>query len=207
MKLFITTYIKEQSLSLFVLITGISILFASVSYAYAPTDSLNKDSQKYLSFYETDDGESIHWEVNFDGTEITSIYKNGKRIPDELVNDYKDKIYDQLDEIRFGDRMFTFRMPVIPLEDFKIDMDEFRENMEMFKENLPEPEKYFEFHHFDNDEFKKEMEELQKNLKKLNPEDFKIPFDTEKFKEEMKELEKHLRKFHHDCDEEENLEI
>jgi len=206
---FATTLIKKQSLSLLVLIAGLSFSIASVSCANTPTDSLNKDSQKYLSFYETDDGEPIHWEVNFDGDEITSIYKNGVRIPDNLVDDYKDKIYDQLDEMRFGDKEFTFRMPAIPPGDFRIDMDQFKKDMERFKEDLPEPEKYFEFHHFNNEEFRKEMEELQKNLEKLNPENFKIPFDSEKFNEEMKELEKHLRKFHHDCDdkEEDNLEI
>ena len=203
MKLFTSHFAKTQSLSLFVLIVSISISFVSISCANTPSDSLNKDSQKYLSFYETDDGETIHWEVNFDGDEITSIYKNGERIPDNLVDDYKDKIYGQLDELRFGDREFTFRMPVIPPMDFKIDMDDFKEDMEKFKEDFPKPEKYFEFHHFDNEEFRQEMEELQKNLEKLNPEDFKIPFDSEKFKEEMKELEKHLKKFHHDCDDEE----
>ena len=56
-----------------------------------PVDSLNKDSSKYLSFYETVDGERIHWEVNFMGDEITSIYKNGKRIPDDLALTIKTK--------------------------------------------------------------------------------------------------------------------
>ena len=45
----------------------------------------------------------------FIGDEITSIYKNGKRIPDDLAADYKDKVYDQLDEMRIGDSKFNFR--------------------------------------------------------------------------------------------------
>ena len=207
MKLFTSALMKTQVMCLFNLFIFALFTFTSVSCAGVQTDSLNKDSQKYLSFYETDDGETIHWEVNFDGDEITSIYKNGKKIPDELAGDYEDKIYDQLDEMRFGDREFTFRMPIIPPNDFRIDMDEFNKDMEKFREDLPNPEEYFEFHHFDNEEFRKEMEELKKNLEKLNPEDFKIPFDSEKFKEEMKELEKHLKKFRHDCDDEEENSV
>ena len=208
MRLSTTALIRKQSLSVFILIVTISFSFASVSCANTPTDSLNKDSQKYLSFYETIDGEKIHWEVNFEGDEITSIYKNGKKIPDDLTEDYKSKVYDQLDEMRSGEGMFTFRMPVLPENDFHFDMEEFHKDMEKFREEFSKHKQFFEFHHFNEEEFRKEMEELQKNLEKLNPEDFKIPFDSEKFKEEMKDLEKQLRKFHNNCDEDaENGEV
>lgn len=193
----------------FILLLFTAFSFTSISCAGIQVDSLNKDSQKYLSFYETEDGETIHWEVNFDGDEITSIYKNGKRIPDELIDDYKDKIYEQLDEMRSGEKDFSLRMPVIPRGDFRIDIEEFKKDMEKFRDDFPKHKKYFEFHYFDDEGLKENLEELQKNLKKLHPEDFYIPFDSEKFREEMKELEKYLRKFHHNCDEQEKngLEI
>ena len=73
-------------------------LLSSVSIAEQTADTLKKDSPKYLSFYENVDGEKIHWEANFQGSEIISVYKNGKRIPDDLLADYKDKIYEELDE-------------------------------------------------------------------------------------------------------------
>ncbi len=103
-----STILKAKSASSVLLIIFFLIGFTSISCADTPTDSLNKDSSKYLSFYETIDGERIHWEANFFGDEITSIYKNGKRIPDDLAADYKDKVYDQLDEMRIGENKFTF---------------------------------------------------------------------------------------------------
>jgi hypothetical protein len=78
MRIFTVSLTKLQSALSSYLVVFILFLFASVSCADTPTDSLNKDSQKYLSFYETVDGENIHWEVNFDGDEITPNYKNGK---------------------------------------------------------------------------------------------------------------------------------
>jgi hypothetical protein len=85
-----TTFFPQPTLQLAFSLFMLMLIFSSVSCASQPTDSLKKDSPKYLSFYETVDGERIHWEANFYGSEITSIYKNGKRIPDDLMNDYKD---------------------------------------------------------------------------------------------------------------------
>ena len=172
------------------------LLFAvtSVSCAHTPTDSLNKDSQKYLSFYETVDGERIHWEANFFGDEITSIYKNGKRIPDDLVSDYKAKVYDELDEMRFGSRKFSFQMPVITGDDFNFDMDELHKELEELKKDLPKLDEHFKFYQFDSEEFKKEMEELKKELKENKSKIYKFKFDDEEFKEQMKELQKESKR-------------
>ena len=84
MKVFTKSSQKMPMLFLFI------TMFTSISCASQPADSLMKDSPKYLSFYENVDGEKIHWEANFQGSEITSIYKNGKRIPDDLLADYKE---------------------------------------------------------------------------------------------------------------------
>ena len=152
-----STTILFLSLILFFTIT-------SISCADTPTDSLNKDSGKYLSFYEKVDGETIHWEANFMGDEITSIYKNGKKIPDDLLADYKDKVYDQLDEMRFGGNRYSFNMPVVVGKDFNIDMDELNKELEEMQKNLPNLEENFKMYQFDNEEFKKQMEELKKQL-------------------------------------------
>ena len=165
----------------------------SVSWAYTPTDSLNKDSQKYLSFYENADGQRIHWEANFFGDEITSIYKNGKRIPDDLVEDYKRKVYKELDEMRFGGENFSFHMPLITEEDFNFDMDELHEDLEELKKDLPKHKEQLRFYHFDSEEFKKEMEELKKELEENKSKIYKFKFDDEEFKEQMKELQKNLK--------------
>ena len=178
-----STTILFLSLILFFTIT-------SISCADTPIDSLNKDSGKYLSFYEKVDGETIHWEANFMGDEITSIYKNGKKIPDDLLADYKDKVYDQLDEMRFGENRYSFNMPVVVGKDFNIDMDELNKELEEMQKNLPNLEENFKMYQFDNEEFKKQMEELKKQFKENK---FKIyKFNDEKLKEQMKELQKNL---------------
>lgn len=190
--------------------------FASISFALTSADSLNKDSSKYLSFYEIINGEKIHWEVNFFGDEITSIYKNGKRIPDDLTADYKDKVYDQLDEMRFGDKKFSFKMPLIVGDDFHLDMEEFHKDMEEMQKNLPKLKENFKFHHFKSDEFKKEMEELKKELEENKSHIYKFKFDEKEFKEEMEKLQKELKenlpklrnfKFEFDIESDEDTEV
>ncbi len=190
MRIITTTSVSTASylLSVFFL-----FVFTSVACAETPTDSLNKNSQKYLSFYETVDGERIHWEANFFGGEITSIYKNGKRIPDDLVSDYKDEVYDQLDDMRFGGKKFTFRMPAIVGDDFNFDMEELHKELDELKKDLPKHREHFKFYQFDSEEFKKEMEKLKEELEENKSHIYKFKFDEENFKEQMKELEKNLK--------------
>jgi len=201
--------ISTTSLTSFLAIF-ILFLFTSAACADQPADSIKKESPKYLSFYENTDGETIHWEANFLGEEITSIYKNGKRIPDDLVNDYKGKIYDQLDEMRFGSERFSFTMP-----DIHIDMEDLNKQMEKFKDEFPKDKKYFEFHQFDDEKFKQEMKELQKKLEELKKENFNQKFDEKEFKEKMEKLEKDLKeklrglenyKFHFEWKEDEDTD-
>lgn len=190
---FFTTAAQLKSTTSYILSILLLFAFTSVSCADTPTDSLNKDSQKYLSFYENVDGEQIHWEANFFGDEITSIYKNGKRIPDDLVADYKEKVYSQLDEMRFGDRKFKFHMPLVVGEDFHFDMEELHKDLEEMQKDLPELNEDFQYHHFDSEEFEKEMEELEKELEENKSHIYKFKFDEEEFKEQMEQLEKELK--------------
>ena len=194
MKVFIPLSPKPHS-SIMPLLFLFTLIFSSVSCASQPADSLNKNSPKYLSFYENTGGERIHWEANFEGSEITSVYKNGKRIPDDLLNDYKDKIYDQLDEMRFGSDRFSFRMP-----DIHINMDDLNKQMEKFKEEFPKDNKHFKFYQFDDEKFKKEMKELEKELKGLKKQDFNWKFNEKDFKEKMEKLEKDLQENLRDLD-------
>jgi len=188
-----STISKTKSASPVLLIIFFLIGFSSISCADTPTDSLNKDSQKYLSFYETVDGERIHWEVNFDGDEITSIYKNGKRIPDDLATDYKDKVYDQLDDMRFGGKKFSFRMPNLSGKEFHFDMEELHKQLGEMRKDLPKHKEHFKFYQFDNEEFEKEMEELKEELEESKSHIYKFEFNEEEFKEQMEQLEKDLK--------------
>lgn len=189
---FYSTITKTKSVNPVLLVIFFLIGFNSISCADTPTDSLNKNSSKYLSFYENVDGERIHWEVNFMGDEITSIYKNGSRIPDDLVSDYKEKVYDQLDEMRFGDRKFKFHRPLVAGKDFHFDMEELHKDLEEMQKDLPELKENFQFHYFDSEEFEKEMEELKKELEENKDHIYKFRFDDEEFKEQMEKLQKEL---------------
>jgi len=188
-----STISKTKSASPVLLAIIFIIGFTSISCADTPTDSLNKDSQKYLSFYETVDGERIHWEANFLGDEITSIYKNGKRIPDDLAADYKDKVYDQLDDMRFGGKKFSFRMPNLSGKEFHFDMEELHKELEEMKKDLPKHKENFKFYQFDSEEFEKEMEELKEELEENKSNIYKFKFDEKEFKEQMEKLEKDLK--------------
>lgn len=187
-------------------------IFNSILYAETPGDSLKKDSQKYLSFYETIDEGKIHWEVNFDGDKIISIYKNGKQIPDDLLDDYKDKVYSQLDEMRFGEKKFSFQMPRIVGDEFDFNFDELNKELEELKKNLPELKENFQFHHFDSEEFNEEMKELEKELDENKSKIYKFKWNDEEFKKQMEEFEKELKenlpklkKFHFYYDSEEDF--
>ena len=188
-----STISKTKSASPVLLVIIFIIGFTSISCADTPTDSLNKDSSKYLSFYETIDGERIHWEANFFGDEITSIYKNGKRIPDDLAADYKDKVYDQLDDMRFGGNKFTFRMPNLSGKEFHFDMEELHKDLEEMKKELPKHKENFKFYQFDSEEFEKEMEELKEELEEGKSHIYKFDFNEEEFKEQMEKLQKELK--------------
>ena len=190
---FFTSTVKPGSITSYLLSILLLFAFTSVSRADTPTDSLKKDAAKYFSFYETVDGETIHWEVNFFGDEITSIYKNGKRIPDELAADYKDKVYDQLDEMRFGEKKFSFRMPKILGKEFQIDMEKLHKDLEEMKKDIPKHKENFKFYQFDSQEFEKEMEELKKELEENKSNIYKFKFDEKEFKEQMEKLEKNLK--------------
>ncbi|MBE0572078.1 MAG: hypothetical protein IH618_11085 [Ignavibacteriaceae bacterium] len=190
---FFSTIPKTKSAIPILLTVLFLIGLSSISCAGTPTDSLNKDSSKYLSFYENNGDERIHWEVNFFGDEITSIYKNGKRIPDDLVSDYKEKVYDQLDDMRFGDRKFKFHMPLVVGVDFHFDMEELHKELEEMQKELPELKENFQFHYFDSEEFKKEMEDLKKELEENKDHIYKFKFNDKEFKEEMEKLQKELK--------------
>jgi len=190
---FFTSTAKSKAGTSYLLSILLLFVFTSISCADTPTDSLNKDSEKYLSFYETVDGERIHWEANFFGDEITSIYKNGNRIPDDLVSDYKDKVYDQLDDMRFGGKKFSFRMPNLSGKEFHFDMEELHKELEEMKKDLPKHKENFKFYQFDSEEFEKEMEELKEELEENKSNIYKFKFDEKEFKEQMEKLEKDLK--------------
>lgn len=147
------------------------------------SDSLHKENDKYLSFYEKDEGNNVHWEVNFENEEIASVYRDGEKIPSEDIDEYRAMINEKLDELRFGLRGHSFKM-----DHFTFDMDEFHADMEKFNEQMHHRFKRREDFKFNDEKFNEKMEELQERLEKLKDRKFDLKFDSEKFKEQMEKL-------------------
>lgn len=190
-----------------IIIVGLSsISCANSTNGNFSSDSLHKENDKYLSFYEKEDGNDIHWEINFENEEIASVYRDGEKIPSEDVDEYRTMINEKLDDIRFGLRKHSFKM-----DHFAFDMDEFHADMEIFNEQMHNHSKYLDDFNFDEEEFNKNMEELQGRLEKLKYRKFDLKFDSEKFKKKMERLNEqfkdHQFNFDFDMDElEETLE-
>ncbi len=161
---------------------------------------LNTRADQTFSFYKDEDGKNVRWEVNFEDGEIGSLYKDGERVPDSEIKDYKDMIYHRLDKLHNRSQHIS-----IDLSGFKSDMGKFKQDMQKLKEEMKDQK--FEFN-FDNEDFRKGMEQLSKELSKLKDKKIRIDFDSDKFREEMKQLKKDLN-IHVDIDTEEldkNLE-
>lgn len=137
-----------------------------------------------FSFYKEENGKNVRWDVNFDDGEISSIYKNGLRLPADEIKDYEGMIYHRLDKLQSKSHHIT-----VDLNGFKSDMGKFKEDMKKLKEELKN--QHFEFR-FDNEEFKEGMKELSIELSRLKDKKIRIDFDSEKFRDEMEKLKKDI---------------
>ena len=144
----------------------------------------NNRADQTFSFYKDENGKNVRWEVNFNDGEISSLYKDGERIPDNEVEDYKEMIYNRLERLQSKSHHIT-----VDLSGFKSDMGRFKEEMKKLKRELKDHK--YEFN-FDNEEFRGEMKELSKELSKLKDKKIRIDFDSDKFREEMKKLKKDI---------------
>ncbi len=145
---------------------------------------LNTRADQTFSFYKDDDGKNVRWEVNFENGEISSLYKDGQRIPDSEIEDYKDMIFHGLDKLHNKSHHIS-----IDLSGFESDMGRFRQDMQKLKEEM-QNQKY-EFN-FNNQEFKEGMKKLSEELSTLKDKKIRIDYDSDKFREEMKNLKKEL---------------
>jgi peptidoglycan hydrolase CwlO-like protein len=181
--------VKNLPHLVFIVVVGLStISCASSSTGNFSSDSLNKENDKYLSFYEMEDGKNIHWEVNFENEEIASVYRDGKKIPSEDVDEYRAMINEKLDEIRFGLRKQSFKM-----DHFAFDMDEFHSDMEKFREQMYNRFECLDDFKFDDEKFNENMGALHGRLEKLKDRNFYLKFDSKKFKEQIERLNEQFK--------------
>lgn len=179
-------------------ITAVLILFtllalnacSNVQKTSAGTTSYQNDfGDNSLSF--KDDG--IKWRVDFEDGDISAIYKNGERIPEDDHSKYEEMIYSKISELKTGMHKFHSDM-----YSFKIDMDKFKDDMKEMninlRKNLPGKIEI----EIDREEFKKGMEALKEAMKDLKTQKFEFQFDKESFREDMKRLKEDLEKIDYD---------
>jgi len=173
---------------LFALFVGIVILTLSgCSSTYEQKSFNNQQSFTGDKSFSFKDNES-NWRVDFEDDEIRSLYKDGNRIPDSEIDQYKEMIYRNLGQLhsKYDNLSHNFHQ-------FHFDADKFDKDMKKFKDDFS-AEKFFHFKlEFDEDEFEKNMEELEEKLKDLKDKKIELYFDSENFKDQMKELEENLK--------------
>ena len=192
----------NRKLKSLLLVFLISLLICSSTLACTTgvnpsSDSLHKESDKYLSFYDEKDGKDIHWEANFDDGEIVSLYRDGEKIPEDEIKNHKRLINKKLDEMRYGLRQYSFKM-----DNFRIDLDDFHKEMQEFRNQMPkhwEHWKDFEYD-FDEKQFEENLENLKEKLEKMKDRKFELRYDSETFKKYMEELQEHLKNQQFDFD-------
>ncbi len=144
----------------------------------------NSRADQTFSFYKDEGGKDSRWEVNFNNGEISSIFRDGERIPDNEIDDYRGMIYKRINKLQNKSHHIE-----ADLNGFKFDMRNFKEDMHKMKEGLKNQK--FEFH-FDDEAFRDGMKELSAELSKLKDKKIKIEFDSDKFDDEMDRLNKDI---------------
>ncbi len=180
-----TSIVKKLSLllipaALFFIASGCS----TANQGTSGQQDLNKRGDQTFSFYNDENGKNVRWEVNFEDGEISTLYKDGERIPDSEIEDYKDMVYHRLDKLHNKSHHIS-----IDLTGFKSDMGKFKQDMEKLKEEMKGQKHEI---NFDTEEFREGMKELSKELSKLKDKKIRIDFDSDKFREEMQNLKKDL---------------
>jgi cytochrome c556 len=173
--------------TIFVFIVLLSI--ASCSTGFEQNGISNQTSSlgdKSFSFKE----KGSEWTVDFEKNDIAAVYKDGARLPDGEIEEYREMIYDKIDELKSDQDRLTSNV-----YRFNFDADQFNDLMKQLKEDF-DNDKFMHFKlEFDDDEFNKNMEDLEEKLSDLKDKKIEIYFDSEKFKENMKELEENLKDF------------
>lgn len=132
--------------------------------------------------------EGSDWRVDFDDDEISALYKNGTRVPDNEIDQHKDMIYENLNGLKSDFKKFGGN-----IHKFHFDMDKFDDEMKKFKHDF-DNDKFMHFKfEFDEEEFEKNMEKLEESLKGLKDKKIELYFDSEDFRKNMSELEEKIK--------------
>ena len=184
---------KQKLIYLF-LVPGLILFLSSCSSeSFTQQEKEKQRGEQTLTFIELEEGKDVHYEINFMDGEISSIYKNNVRVPENEIENYQGLVDDKLSSLSKDDD-FYFHHPKPHVYHF--DMKEFKENMKDWKENFKADQFKFKF---DNEKFKADMEKLKEELKDMD--EIVIKIDKDKIKKELDEIKIHKFDFDFDVDE------
>ncbi len=136
------------------------------------SDTLHKESDNYLSFYDNENGRNNHWEINYEEEKIVSIYRNGEMIPREDYEEYRHMINEKLDEVRFGYNEYNFKN-----SHFGLNFEEFHDELKKLNKKIHSHVKIDV--DFNEEKFEKSMECLKEKLEKLKEHPFNIDLELD----------------------------
>jgi chromosome segregation ATPase len=182
---------KQKLIYLF-LLPGLMLLLSSCSSeSFTQQENEKQTGEQTLTFSEEENGKDVHYEVNFKNGEISSVYKDNIKIPENEIKNYQDLINDKLSSLRKDDDDFyVFRHKP---HSYHFDMKEFKENMKDWKEKFKGDQFKFEF---DKEKFKADMDKLKEELKDMD--EIVIKIDRDKIKKELDGIK--IPKFNFDFD-------
>ncbi|HSP87925.1 MAG TPA: hypothetical protein VLN45_07310, partial [Ignavibacteriaceae bacterium] len=152
------------------------------SESYTQQEQSEQKNEQTLTFTDEENGNQVHYKVNFNEGKISSIYKDNIKIPENEIENYEDLVYDKLNYMsKDDDDFFHHPKPFV----YHFDTDDFKDHMKEFKG------KHFNFK-FDHDKFSADMEKLKEELKDMD--EIVIEIDRDKIKKDLDESLKHLDK-------------
>lgn len=185
--------LRQKFITSFI-IAGSLLIFASCSpESYTQQDNSTKQKgEQTLYFTENEDGQTVHYEVNFNDGEISSLYKDGVKISENKIKDYEDLVYDNLESIRKDDDdFFIYNGPKV----FHFDMDSLHENMKEIRKKLKAKNFHFKF---DHKKFKEDMKKMKEELKDMD--EIVIHIDKDKICKNLDKSLMHLNNLNFDFD-------
>jgi hypothetical protein len=193
-----------------------AVIMTLVLVACSSGETVKKESvkgEKSLSFFNYENGESTHYQVYFDKkNKITSLYVDGKEIPESDYERHNDIIRENLNGLSdhgrridpqvykfdfdndfFNDSVKVFkRFPSEKLHIYKWNDSSFKEDMKRMREELTRNKKYFKLN-WDDSTFSEDMKRMKEELAKLKDLKVEMHFDRDKLKIEMDKLRHDLR--------------
>ena len=184
--------LRQKFITSFIIASSLFIFASCSSEAYTQEDTSEQKGEQSLYFTQNENGNRVHYKVNFDGGEISSIYKDGVKVPDNEVKDYEDLVNDELNSIKSNKHDFF-----IPHSRhvFHFDMDSLNDKMKKMREKFKAENFHFKF---DHKKFKEDMKKMREELKDLD--NIVIHIDKDKICENLNKSLRHLNNLNFDFD-------